>query len=190
MQRVLICIALAALLGAGCKGKGKTKDSPETVKALSDCEVALKDKQTRITTLERQVAELEGQGGVVTVNIEGEAMSISGKVGGGGGGGGSHGTATDVKLYEAFVAALRASRGSIQKCYQSALKNNATLQARPVTLDIQVAYKSSGQVAAASFNPRVDRAFDSCMSAVAKRWTLPAMPAAVTFNYKQTLTPE
>jgi hypothetical protein len=28
------------------------------------------------------------------------------------------------------------------------------------------------------------------MSGVAKRWTLPAMPRSVAFNYKQTLTPE
>jgi hypothetical protein len=93
-------------------------------------------------------------------------------------------------LYEAFVASLRRSRGSIQKCYQNALKNNATLQARSVTLNIEVQYKTSGSVTDARFSPRIDQSFDRCMDSVARRWTLPAMPRAVAFNYKQTLTPE
>ena len=86
--------------------------------------------------------------------------------------------------------ALQRSHGSIQKCYQVALKNNATLQSRSVTLNIEVQYKSSGEVSNSSFSPRIDASFDQCMSAVAKRWTLPAMPRSVAFNYTQTLTPE
>lgn len=179
-------MAVALALGA-CKGKTQYKDDPETTQKLTDCEKNLKEKEAYIATLEKRLAD--GAGSIVMVNIEGEAMKISGK--------GPHestdgdaGNADDAKLYEAFVASLRRSRGSIQKCYQNALKNNATLQARSVTLNIEVQYKTSGSVTDARFSPRIDHSFDRCMDSVARRWTLPAMPRAVAFNYKQTLTPE
>jgi hypothetical protein len=186
MLRLGVTFGLIALALGACKGKTKYKEDPETAQKLTDCEKNLKEKEAYIATLEKRLAD--GDGAAVVVNIEGEAMKISGK--------GPHertvegGGPEDLKLYEAFVAALRKSRGSIQKCYQNALKNNATLQARSVTLIIEVSYRSSGQVTDARFSPRIDQTFDRCMDAVAKRWTLPAMPRAVAFNYKQTLTPE
>ena len=182
----LVLVTLLLALGA-CKGKTKYKDSPETLTNLKNCQDGLKEKQEYIASLEKRIQEMEGE--MVTINCTGEAMKVVGK--------GPNertkpagGNADDLKLYEAFVAALQRSHGSIQKCYQVALKNNATLQSRSVTLNIEVQYKSSGQVSNSSFSPRIDQSFDSCMSAVAKRWTLPAMPRAVAFNYKQTLTPE
>ena len=186
---MFVAALLALGSAAGCKGKTKYKDSPELIKERDDCKTALKEKTEYIATLEKRLAELEGQGGVVMVAITGEVMNVTGK--------GPHersgtptGSADDLKLYEAFVARLKGSRGSIQKCYQTALKNNATLQARSVTLSIEVAYKTSGSVSDATFSPRIDESFDRCMDAVAHRWTLPAMPRAVSFNYKQTLTPD
>ena len=189
MQRLVVILAvLVPALGA-CKGETKQKDSPETVQKLTDCEESLKEKQTYIATLEKRLAELEGQGDAVVVNIEGEVMKVSGK-GPNERSGARTGSADDAVLYESFVSSLQKSRGSIQKCYQNALKNNATLQARSVTLNIEVAYRTSGQVSGASFSPRIDESFDRCMDAVARRWVLPAMARAVSFNYKQTLTPE
>ncbi len=187
MFRLGLTAVLVALALGACKGKTKFKDDPETTQKLTDCEKNLKEKESYIATLEKRLAD--GEGTTVMVNIQGEAMTISGK--------GPHeltegeaGSAGDAALYEAFVASLRRSRGSIQKCYQNALKNNATLQARSVTLNIEVQYKTSGSVTDARFSPRIDESFDRCMDAVTRRWTLPAMPRAVAFNYKQTLTPE
>jgi hypothetical protein len=189
MHRLLLILPLAlAPLGA-CKGKSKAKDNHQTVQKLTDCEENLAEKQSYIATLEARLAELEGMGDSVVVNLEGEVMKVRGK-GPSERTGTPTGSADDVKLYEAFVAALKGSRGSIQKCYQTALKNNATLQGRPVTLSIEVAYRTSGQVSDASFSPRIDGNFDRCMEAVARRWALPAMPRQVAFNYKQTLQPE
>ena len=190
-MRVLNLVAVVLVLtGLGaCKGKTKYKDSPEIIKERDDCKTALKEKTEYIATLEKRLADLEGQGGVVMVAISGEVMNVTGK-GPNERVGTPTGSADDLKLYEAFVAALKRSRGSIQKCYQNALKNNATLQARSVTLSIEVGYKTSGSVSDATFSPRIDESFDRCMDAVAHRWTLPAMPRAVSFNYKQTLTPD
>jgi hypothetical protein len=183
----LVAVTLMLTALGACKGKTKYKDSEATLQKVKDCEAGLKEKQEYIASLEKRIQEMEGE--MVTVDITGEAMKVVGK--------GPNerikptgGNADDLKLYEAFVAALQRSHGSIQKCYQLALKNNATLQSRSVTLNIQVQYKTSGQVSASSFSPRIDQSFDSCMAAVAKRWTLPAMPRSVAFNYKQTLTPE
>ena len=186
-MRILSLVAVTLLALGACKGKTKYKDSQETLTNLKNCEDGLKEKQEYIASLEKRIQELEGE--MVTVNIAGEAMKVTGK-GPNERSKPSGGNADDLKLYEAFVAALQRSRGSIQKCYQTALKNNATLQARSVTLNIEVQYRSSGQVSNSSFSPRIDTSFDRCMEAVAKRWTLPAMPRAVAFNYKQTLTPE
>lgn len=102
----------------------------------------------------------------------------------------ARGDAKDAELYEAFVKSLKKSRGAIKKCYQSALKKNSALSARTVTLNIGVDYRTNGKVKNANFSPRVSKQFNQCMDSVAKNWTLPAMPRAVSFNYKQTLTPE
>lgn len=187
------------LAGVGCKGKTVEKDSPETVNNLKKCEVNLQEKVAYINTLNTRITELESGGAgsgdaVVVVNIEGEAMEItSGAEKGpntGNGNGNVKGTAKDVELYEAFVAQLKRSRGSIKKCYQAALKKNSALSAKSITLSIGVDYKTSGQVKGARFSPSVSDQFEQCMDGVAGNWTLPAMPRSVSFNYNQTLTPE
>jgi len=53
-----------------------------------------------------------------------------------------------------------------------------------------VNYKTNGKVKSASFSPNVSAQFGACMKGVANKWVLPAMPRSVTFNYRQTLTPE
>ena len=177
MRSSLALVTLALTFSASaCKGKESVKSDPQVLKDKEDCQKALEDRKTYIATLEKQIADLQlaGSGGVL-VTIQGEAMQITGK--------GPHqqageptGSADDAKLYEAFVASLKKSRGSIQKCYQSALKNNTQLQARTVTLNIQVDYRTSGTVARSGFEPKISDGFDQCMESVAKRWDLPAMP--------------
>lgn len=193
MNRTLVASTLVALLVApGCKGETVVKDNPETTNKLNACESNLKEKEEYIKSLEARVTELEGGEGNVVVNIEGEAMEITA-----GGDKGPHarsgtpkGSAKDAELYESFVKSLKRSRGAIKKCYQGALKKNTAIQARTITLDIAVDYKTSGAVSSATFNPRISSQFNSCMRTVADKWKLPAMPRAVSFNYKQTLTPE
>jgi hypothetical protein len=191
MQRSsYVLISFLVSLAVACKGKAEVRPDPQTEKERDDCNKALVDKKTYIASLEKQLADLQLQGsGNVLVTIQGEAMQITGK-GPNQQAGEPRGNADDAKLYEAFVASLKKSRGSIQKCYQAALKNNTALQARTVTLNIQVDYKTSGTVAKSGFEPRISEGFDQCMEAVARRWDLPAMPRGVTFAYRQTLTPE
>ncbi len=196
MRNIVACVALTvAFASVGCKGKTVVKADPQTEESLKQCNENLKAKVEYINKLNEDILKLEAgasqEDGAVVVTIEGEVMTItSGKGKGPNGNKDPKGNAKDAELYEAFVKRLKGSRGAIKKCYQSALKKNSALSAKTVTLDIGVSYKTSGKVSKATFNPRVSEQFNQCMNSVAKKWTLPGMPRPVTFNYKQTLTPE
>jgi outer membrane murein-binding lipoprotein Lpp len=189
-------VFLLAISVAGCGSKTKIEDNPETIDNLNKCQANLKEKVEYINTLNERITALEnGVGGspegAVVVNIEGAMeIKIGKNKGPNAGSGNPKGTAKDAELYEAFVSQLKRSRGAIKKCYQHALKKNSALAGRSVTLNIGVDYKTSGKVKTANFTPRVSEQFNQCMDGVAKNWTLPGMPRAVSFNYKQTLTPE
>lgn len=193
-MRMMGCAVLLLLItGAGCKGKTVVEDNPETLENLGKCEANLKEKVEYIATLNERITELEsGALEGVVVNIEGEAMKITagGDKGPHKGSGDARGSAKDAELYAAFVKQLKRSRGAIKKCYQHALKKNSALSARTVTLNIGVDYRTNGKVKRANFSPRVSEQFNQCMDGVAKNWQLPAMPRSVSFNYKQTMTPE
>ena len=73
----LFVATFIALAATGCMGKTKYKDSPEVLKERDDCKTALKEKTDYIATLEKRLAELEGQGGVVMVSISGEVMNVT-----------------------------------------------------------------------------------------------------------------
>tara|TARA_R110002096_G_scaffold77896_7_gene183313 strand:- start:48255 stop:48851 length:597 start_codon:yes stop_codon:yes gene_type:complete len=198
MRNIMACAALVlGLASVGCKGKTVVKADPQTAESLKQCNENLQAKVAYIDKLNEQILELESGGGTtdgegeVVVTIEGEVMTIaSGKDNGPSGSKDPAGNAKDAELYEAFVKRLKGSRGAIKKCYQGALKKNSALSSKTVTLNIGVSYKTSGKVSKTTFNPRVSEQFNQCMDSVANKWTLPAMPRPVTFNYKQTLTPE
>jgi len=184
---------LSIALVAACKGDGKVKDSPETLRNLSDCEKSKQDKDSYIKELEKRLAEHElGGGDEVVVTIEGEVLTISAIKGKGPhqASGVEKGDAKDAELYEAFLAAVKRSRGQVKQCYQNALKKNSALQARSIPMNIQVKYRTDGKVSLAQFSPRVSADFDQCMQNVASGWALPKMPKPVTFQSKITLTPE
>jgi hypothetical protein len=180
-----------ALIGLGaCKGEVVVKDTPETTRKLADCEKDRQAKAEYIKDLEKRVADAELSGVVVTVT--GDTLTISGMTGKGPHtrSGVAKGNAKDTELYEAFLAAVRQSRGRLKQCYQRALKKNSGLQARSIPMNIEVKYRTDGKVSAASFSVRITADFDRCVQAIAKGWTLPKMPSPVTFRSKITLTPE
>ena len=190
----LLSALFALTTVSGCKGDTTYKDTPETKRSLDDCQSSVKNKDEYIKQLEAQLAELKrnGTGDEIVVTVQGDAMTISGVTGKGPNrtAGVEKGDARDAELYEAFLAAIRKSRGKITQCYQQALKKNASLQARTVQLSIAVSYRTDGVVKGASFNPRISPAFDTCMKSVSGGWKLPSMPRAVSFSAPLTLTPE
>jgi len=176
----------------GCKTEEKIVPDPQTAEDLKECRERSEQQKTFIETLEKENAELKlASGGDVTVTIEGDLLEIKA-------GGGSLGKATGRKLseedeknlYDAFVKAVKRSRGAMTKCYQNALKKNSSLQARTVRLEIQVSYKAAGKVQDARFSPRISDTFNACMRGVTKNWDLPEIGARVSFATKLALTPQ
>ncbi len=190
MNRWLAMVALV-LVASGCKGETKYRDSPETLKALEICRNNMKELEQRKAELDERVRKLEtgALDGDVVVRIEGDAFEITGK-----GPSGRAGTGTaavdDKALYEAFLSNVNGSRGAIKKCYQQALKNNASLQARTVTLNVNVRFSTAGKAAGSSFAPQISSSFDECMRAVTAKWSVPAPPRSVAFQAPVTLTPQ
>ncbi|HET6612938.1 MAG TPA: hypothetical protein VFG83_13150 [Kofleriaceae bacterium] len=191
MRRLTALALLALVYTFGCSGDSSAADEAAKLKKqMAECETQVDEGKKYIDELNKRLAELEvGGGDAVVVHVEGDALTVTGAHGPNERVAGVKGHADDVALYEAFMAASQKSRPAIKKCYQGELKNNQTLQAHPVTLEITVDYKASGTVKGASFQPSISSTFSRCMKNVAQNWDLPASPKPVTFTRKLTLTP-
>lgn len=192
-MRRLTALALTVLIWTpGCSGDSSSTEAAKKIKEqLAECETEVDEDKKYIAELNERLAELEvgGSGDAVVVRIEGDELLVSGAKGPHERTHAAGGRAEDVELYKAFMSATRRSRAAIKKCYQGELKNNQTLQAHPVTLEITVDYQASGKVSEASFRPSISQQFNRCMKNVAQNWKLPASPKPVTFTRKLTLTP-
>ena len=122
--------------------------------------------------------------------IAGDTLTISGKDSARSGSGSSGPAVPDEALFESFVKQVQLSRGSMQRCYQNALKKDTGLQARTLTMNVQVRFTAAGKVSQATFNPRISDSFDTCMSTVARRWKLEGTSGAIVFKQPITLTPQ
>lgn len=193
MTRTSIVPALAALAaalgaGAGCQGDPVTQPDPQTKAELERC---LRDKAERDRLIQAEEAEtarlLRDRAGAaeIVVAIEGDALTVKP------GAPGEVRPLDDEAIGEAsreFLHVVQRSRGAIQKCYEQALKNNTGLQARAVTLSVSASF-AAGQFKRSSSAPSLGDAFDSCLRAVASKWTLPAGAPAMTFKAQVSLTP-
>ncbi len=180
-----------AVVGLGCKGGTTVKDNPETVKKLGDLTAKLADKDTYIKTLESDVAACKlaaGNPNEFVVTIQGDALEIKARPTGGGTPAVSDAVATE--LSKKFIELVRKSRGQITKCYEQALKKNASLQARTISLTVTARYGAGGDVTKSSFKPdSLGTAFDTCMQSVAKGWKLPETAAGMSFQSTVSLSP-
>ena len=186
-------LAIAALVAAaGCKGKTTVKDNPETLSRLENCNTNLADKKTAMERLEAELAQFKVAGASANefvVTIQGDALEIKARPSGGGGTP-SVSDAVALDLSNKFIDLVRKSRGNIQKCYEQALKKNASLQARTISLQVTARYGSDGDVTKSTFRPdSLGSAFDTCMQAVAKNWKLPATASGMSFQSTVTLSP-
>ncbi len=179
-----------AALGA-CKSPAP-KDKPETLARLTDCEskaAKLADKDRLIQSYEAEIARLKLEGGAQEYGftIEGDALVIKSRPQGAGG------PPIDDKaaaaLSQNFIDVVNKSRGSIQKCYEQALKKNTGLQARTISLRVSASFQPSGAHTRSSFEPPLGDAFDGCMKNVATRWKLPAASQGMSFQATVSLSP-
>jgi hypothetical protein len=185
---LLAAFCLAAL---ACKNPAPT-DKPETLAKLKDCEdrsAGLADKDRLIQQYEAEIArlKLEGGGKEIVLTIEGTALAIKSRPQGAGG------PPVDDKTAQAmsqnFIDVVNKSRGSIQKCYEQALKKNTGLQAKTISLTVSASFQPSGAYSRSRFEPQLGDAFDGCMKSVAGRWKLPAATQGMTFQATVSLSP-
>jgi hypothetical protein len=199
MTRTSIVISLASVpaliallvLGptSGCKGETVIQPDPQTKADLELCLKAKGEKDKLIKDEEEENARLmreKGSGAEIVVSIEGTALTVKP------GNPGEVHPIDDKVTGEAtkeFLNVVAKSRGSIQKCYEQALKKNTGLQAKTVTLSVSASFAPSGQFKSSNFAPSLGEAFDTCINNVASKWTLPTSSPAMTFKAQVSLTP-
>jgi hypothetical protein len=187
----LALFTAVAFLVAGCKGETKYKDTQETLARLDNCNKQVAEKDKLIQSYADRIAQLErdsAQPGEIVVTIEGDALTVKPRAGGGTGTPGVD-DATATAMSQDFLEQVRKSRGQIQKCYEQALKKNAGLQARTVTLKLSASFAATGLFQRMSFNPSLGDTFDNCLRTVAGKWKMKPAPQAMTFQAPVSLVP-
>ena len=191
-----LVVGVAAVTLAACKND-KPRDTPATLAKLADCTGQLgklADKDKLISSYEAEIARLKlaSEGGTTyTFVLEGDAWAAKGKPTGGGGTGGGPplDDAKAKELASEFIALVGKARPPVQKCYEQALKKNAALQARTVTLKVSAQFAANGSFTRASFSPNLGDAFETCMRAVAGKWKLTPAGSSSAFQATVTLSP-
>ena len=192
MTRTSIVTALTVLVAlgtiAGCKGDKVVPPDPKTKADLDQCLKDKADKEKLIKAEEDENAALmreKSSGKEIVVAIEGNLMTVKP------GAPGEVRPIDDKVVGEAakqFQNVVERSRGAIQKCYEQALKKDAGLQARTVTLSVSASF-TSGQFKGSNFAPSLGDSFDACIRTVASKWALPPTAPAMTFKAQVSLTP-
>ena len=187
MTRTTIVCLLSTLV-LGCK-ETVTKPDPDTLKELDVCKKTLEEKNKLVQALQDESTRNQAHtGGEIVVVIEGGNFTVKP------GPPGEKPPVDDKVAAQAskeFIDVVQRSRGSIQKCYEQALKKNTGLQSHAVTLTVSASFTNQGAYQNASFSATqpLGEQFDSCMKTVASKWQLPQSSPAMTFKTQVSLTP-
>lgn len=188
MTRTSIAVCLMVGLAA-CKGDKVVQPDPQTKEDLDRCLKDKAEKDKLVKAVEDENARLmreKGSGTEIVVSIEGTALTVKPGVPG------EIRPIDDKAVGEAskeFLNLVAKSRGAIQKCYEKALKNNAGLQAKTITLSVSASFAPTGAFKSSNFAPSLGEAFDTCIRTVASKWALPNNPPVTTFKAQVSLTP-
>jgi hypothetical protein len=183
---------IAALLATGCKGETVVKDNPQTLDELERCKKNGEEQAKLVKALEDEKARLAmnqapppGEGEIM-VTIENDILVVKPP------GNGSV-PKVDPKvaaaLSQQFIDTVGKARGGIQKCYEQVLKKDSSLQNRTVRLTITSQFTATGSHKSSSFSPNLGDSFDTCMKAIAAKWTMPPNGPITTFRAPVSLTP-
>jgi hypothetical protein len=188
-----IIAAIVAALGAtGCKGETVVKDNPQTLDELEACKRNAVEQAKLVKALEDEKARLamnqpppvaEGE---IVVNIQDDILVVKPP---------GNGSAPKVDpkvaaaLSQQFIDTVTKSRGGIQKCYEQLLKKDSSLQNKSQRLTITSQFQATGVHKSSSFAPNLGDTFDTCMKAIAAKWTMPPNGPITTFKAPVNLTP-
>jgi hypothetical protein len=189
MSSSRLCL-LFVFAAAACKSPA-AKDTPETKARLADCEsrvAQLAEKDKLIATYEAEITRLKTANvGQEYVFVLQDVLTLKNKPSGGGGAPIDDKLAAE--LSQKFIDVVNKSRGSIQKCYEQALKKNTGLQARTITMKVTANFSPAGAYTRGTFEPPLGDTFDGCMKGVATRWKLPAASQGMSFQATVSLSP-
>lgn len=184
----LVSTLFTLLVIAGCKTKEVTKPDETVVKDLELCRAAKVEKDKLIAALQDENAKLQVKkgGGEVVVVIEGANFTVKpgppGEV-----------LPIDAKVAEAgakeFTVVVEKSRGSIQKCYEQALKKMSNLQGQTINLTVEATFSPTGVFQSSTSSPQLGEPFDSCIKQVAQKWTMKEGSPSTIFRHRVKLTP-
>jgi hypothetical protein len=132
---------------------------------LEACQQSLPSRRAAITELEERNAKLAT---TKAKPIDDKAMAAAAKE---------------------FVDVVKASRVDLQTCYEAALKANASLRGKTVTLEISASFGADGRNTKIASSPSVDASFDGCIAKIGSAWKL-ELAQAMTFKSSVTLTPK
>lgn len=181
MRRIVAFVLLVTACG------GETRDKPETLVKLKQCQDQVdKDKKSR-DELASQLVELQGASKELVVRFEGDVLTIEPSKGG------AAQAPLDPKVSEklskGFLTRVQKSRGTIQKCYEQMLKKNSALGSKTISLKIYATFSGSGEFQKLELNPAMDRAFETCIEGVVQGWKVEPVGQTVTFQSGVSLTP-
>jgi hypothetical protein len=188
MMRTLIAIFLSLLgLGLlGCKTREVTKPDPDTERLLAECKRDKEELAKLTTELQATNTQLQMKKNTIIVKIEGGAMTVGPDTPGGV-------MPIDKAVAEAgareFIGIIEKSKGSIQKCYEQALKKSSGLASREVMLTVYATFNPQGAVSSADSDPKLGEPFDGCIKQVAHKWTVKGVPSTMTYQQVVKLKP-
>ena len=174
-------LLLVAVTVVGCNEKKCVdKSKPE----LDKCTARSDELQTQINTLKRQLAQALANPGTIKVDpsvlmIDGKPIRVAS---------GREGTISQAQV----VGTLRRNKGSLQPCYNRALKRNSSLHHRKLQLTLSMKVNPNGSPSGIQISPRYDAQMDDCMTKAIRRWKFPpfkgspvGIESPVTFTPKQ-----
>ncbi len=193
-----LTLVVVTLSATACGGKKGGPDNNKLLDELAQCKDDRDRAKNAADACTKQFAEYKGLTPTgpqeILVRIDGEGLTIVGKLHSGKPGEGQVGAGdlsdAEKNVVPLVIAQIAGSRQAIQQCYVQALKTNTSLEGRAVNLTVQVKVSPSGGITNAAFTPQLSPQFDTCMSTVAGRWKIaPYEGRAFPLQYPIKLQP-
>jgi hypothetical protein len=193
-----IALAVVILTVAACGGKKGGPDNNKLLEELASCKDERDRAKNALDACTKQFAEYKALTPTgpqeILVRIDGEGLTIVGKLHSGKPGEGMVGagdlTEAEKNVVPLVMAQIAGSKNAIQQCYVQALKTNTSLEGRAVNMTVQVKVSPTGAISNAAFSPQISQQFDACMSTVASRWKIgPYEGRAFPLQYPLKLQP-
>ena len=183
----LLGVALLAVVSLSACGKKCQPCVDKSKPELDKCSMRAEGLQKEVNTLKRQLAQALADPGSIKVDpsvltIDGKPIKVAKGTAGG----------TLCKLNEKqVVSTIAKSKGSLQPCYQRALKRDSSLHHRKIVLTLSLKVRASGAPTDISIKPTYNSTMNDCMRKAIRRWRFPAASAGICgVESPMTFTPK